>query len=57
MFTCEEYMRLEYIYYTRHKWQKVDSMSYNSYQQRVCKIKFLMRTFVKTNSKLMSGSF
>ena len=26
-------------------------------QQRVCKIMFLIRTFVKTNSNLMCGSF
>ena len=26
-------------------------------QQRVCNIKFLIRTFVKTNSNLMWGSF
>ena len=59
--------RLEFIYWTRHKWQKVDSffwisyfsskLSYHSYQQRVCKIKFLIRTFVKTYSNLICGSF
>ena len=59
IFTNEELMRLEFIYWERHKWQKVDSFfwichfsnefSYYSYQQRVCKIVFLTRTFVKTN--------
>ena len=49
----------EFIYWTRHKWQKVDSffwiccfsckLTYHSYQQRVCKIMLLIRTFVKTN--------
>ena len=67
IFACEEHMRLEFIYWTRHKWQKVDSffsfchfsskLSYHSYQQRVCKIMFPIRTFVKTNSNLMCGSF
>ena len=60
-------MKLEFIYWTRVKWQKVDSsfsfchfsskLSYHSYQQRVCKIMFPIRTFVKTNSNLMCGSF
>ena len=67
IFTCEEHMRLEFIYWTGHKWQKVDSffsfchfsskLSYHSYQQRVCKIMFPIRTFVKTNSNFMCGSF
>ena len=67
IFACEEHMRLEFIYWTRHKWQKVDSffsfchfsskLSYHSYQQRVCKIMFPIRTFIKTNSNLMCGSF
>ena len=57
IFTGEEYMRLEFIYWARHKWQKVDSffwicrfsskLSYHSYQQRVCKSMFLTKTFVK----------
>ena len=55
-----------FIYWTRHKWQKVDSffwicyfsskLSYHSYQQRVCKFLFLTETFVKTKSNLMCGS-
>ena len=67
IFTCEEHMGLEFIYWTRHKWQKVDSffsfyhfsckLSYHSYQQRVCEIMFPIKTFVKTNSNLMCGSF
>ena len=67
IFTCEEHMRLECIYWTRHKWQKIDSffwicyfsskLSYHSYKQRVCKIMRLIRTFVKTNKNLMCGSF
>ena len=57
IFTCEEHMRLEFIYWTRHKWQKLDSffsfchfsskLSYHSYHQRVCKIMF----------PIMCGSF
>ena len=49
-----------FIYWARLKWQKVDSffwiyrfsskLSYHSYQHRICKIMFLTRTFVKTNS-------
>ena len=67
IFTCEEHIRLKFTYWTRHKWQKVDSffsfchfsskLSYHSCQQRVCKIMFPIRTFVKTNSNLMCGSF
>ena len=67
IFTCEEHMRLEFIYWTGHKWQKVDSffsfchfsskLSYHSCQQRVCMIMFPIITFVKTNSNLMCGSF
>ena len=66
-FTCEEHIRLECIYWTRHKWQKVDSffwicyfrskLIYHSYQQRVCNIRLLIRTFAKTKSNLMCGSF
>ena len=50
-----------------YKWQKLDSLflfchfssklSYHSYHQRVCKIMFPIRTFVKTNNNLMCGSF
>ena len=46
----------DFIYWTRHKWQKVDSifwiccfsskLTYHSYQQQVCKFLFLIRTFV-----------
>ena len=67
IFTGEEYKRLEFIYWARHKWPKVDSffwicrfsskLSYHSYQERVCKVMFLTRTFVKTFSNLMCGSF
>ena len=61
--------RLEFIFWTRHKWQKVDSFSefvvsavnwaitVTNNQQRVCKIMFLIRTFVKANINLMCGSF
>ena len=55
------------MYWTRHKRQKVNSffwiccfsskLSYHSYQQRVCKILFLIRTFIKTNSNLICSSF
>ena len=51
---------LEFIYWTRQKWQKVDSLfwicyfsikfSYHNYQQQVYKIIFLIRTFVKSYS-------
>ena len=56
----------DFIYWTRHKWQKVDSffwiccfsikLSYNSYQQKVCKFSFLKRIFAKTNRNLMCDS-
>ena len=55
------------IYWTRRKWQKVDSkfkiccfnskLSYHSYQQQVCKFLFLTGTFVKTNRNLMCDYF
>ena len=64
------YTRLEFIYWTRHKWQKVDSffwlchfsskLSYHSYHQGVCESKFLIRTYntyIKTYSNLICGSF
>ena len=67
IFTCKEHMRLEFIYWTKHKWQKADSLfwfchfssklSYHSCQQQICKIMRPIRTFVKTNSNLMCGSF
>ena len=60
-------MRLEFIYWKRHKLQKVDTfflifrltskLSYRSYQKGVCKIMLLIRTFVKKDSNLMFGSF
>ena len=56
-----------FIYWARHKWQKVDSsfwicrfsrkLSYHSSQQRVSNILFFRRTFVETDSNLMCGSF
>ena len=55
----------EFIYWTRHKWQKVDSfswicrfiskLSYHSYQKRVGKILFF-KNLVKTNSNLICDS-
>ena len=66
-FACAKHMRFEFNSQTRHKWQKVDSffwicrfnsrLNYHSYQQKVCKIMFLITTFVKTNSNLIRGSF
>ena len=56
-----------FIYWTGHKWQKVDSffwiccfsckLSCHNYQQQVCKFLFLIRTVVKTNKNLTCGSF
>ena len=47
LFRVNEHLRLEFIYWIRHKWQKVDSFfwisrfsSKFSCQQRVCKILF-----------------
>ena len=61
-----EYLCEYVIYWTRHKCQKVDSsfwiccfgskLTYHSYQQRVCKFLFLIRTFIKSDSNLMCGS-
>ena len=56
-----------FIYWTRHKWQKVDSffwmcrfsskLSYHSdYWQRLCKFLFLIWALLKANNILMCGS-
>ena len=60
--TCETLVCL----LNKTKWQKVGSfswiccfssrLSYHSYLQRVCKLLFLIRTSVKTNSNLMCVS-
>ena len=65
IFTCKQHVRLYFIYWTRQKWQKVNSffwlycfnsqLSYHSYQW-VCKFLFLITTFVKMSSNLMCGS-
>ena len=66
IFISEEHLKLEFIYWTRRKWQKLDiffwichfssKLIYHSYQQQVCKILFFIKTFVKRNSNLMCGS-
>ena len=64
IFTYEEHMRLYLL--KRHKRQEVSffwiyrfsgKLRYHSYQQRVRKFSFLIRTFVKTICNLMCGSF
>ena len=60
IFTCDEHLRLWFIYWARHKWQKVDSfywichfspkLSYHCHQPQLCKFLFLIRTLVKANN-------
>ena len=54
------HVKLQFINWIRHKWQKVNTffwiscfsstLNYHCYPKRVCKILFLIRTFVKMNS-------